>query len=69
MRILENNHLPGKENISAELLKYGDNKLWKTIHAPIQVIWAPEKMSENQRTAIRHPKHKNGNKHQFSNYR
>jgi hypothetical protein len=47
MRTLKNNKPPGEDNISAELLRYRHQKLWKEINALKEVIWASEKMPEN----------------------
>jgi hypothetical protein len=48
MRTLKNNNKsPGEDNISAELTRYRHKKLWKDIHALIEVIRASEKMTEN----------------------
>jgi gentisate 1,2-dioxygenase len=55
MRTLENNKSPGEDIVSAELIKYGEKKLWEEIHALFEVIRASEKMPENWRTAIIRP--------------
>jgi hypothetical protein len=68
-RTLKNNQLPGEDYISAEIIKYGDKKLWKEIHTLIEVIWASEKMPENWQTATMHHIHKKGIKLQCSNHR
>jgi hypothetical protein len=34
----KNNRSSRKDNISAELTKYGDKKLWEEIHALLEVI-------------------------------
>ena len=39
IRTLKNNKSPGEGNISAELIKYGDKKLWEEIRALIEVVW------------------------------
>jgi hypothetical protein len=59
-RTLKNNKSPGEDNISAQLIKYGDKKLWEEIHTLIEIIWASEKMPETWRTAIICPIHKKG---------
>lgn len=51
----KNNKSLTEDNISAELIKYGDKKLWEEIHALFEVIRASEKMPENWRTAIIRP--------------
>lgn len=40
IRTLENNNSQGEDSISAELVKYGDEKLWEETHALIEVIRA-----------------------------
>jgi len=45
-RTLKNNKSLGEDDISAQLIKYGDKKLREEIHALIEVTWATEK---NQR--------------------
>jgi hypothetical protein len=36
---LENNKSPAEDNIGAELIKYGDKKLWEEIRTLIEVTW------------------------------
>jgi hypothetical protein len=36
---INHNKSLGEGNISAELIKCGDKKLWEEIHALIEVIW------------------------------
>jgi hypothetical protein len=38
--MIENNKSPAEGNISAELIKYGDKKLWEEIRTLIEVTWS-----------------------------
>ena len=67
-RILKNNTSPGEDNISVELIKYRDKRLWDEIHTLMEGIRASERMSENWQTAVVCPIHK-GDKRQCSDYR
>jgi hypothetical protein len=40
IRTLKLTTSPGEKSISAELIKYGDKKLWEAIYALMGVIWA-----------------------------
>jgi hypothetical protein len=51
IRTLSNSKSPGEDNVSAEIIKYDDKKLWEVIHALVEVILALYKMLENWRTA------------------
>lgn len=61
IRTSMNNKWLGKDN-SAELIKYGDKKLWEEIHMLTEIIWTSERMPEKQCTAITCPIHKKGDK-------
>jgi hypothetical protein len=47
IRMLKNNTSAEENNISAELNKYEDKKLWAKIHALIGLIWTSERSHRN----------------------
>jgi hypothetical protein len=66
--MLKNNESSEPDNISVELIKHRNKKLWDEIHALMEVIWASERMPENWQTAVIGPIHKK-DKLECSNYR
>jgi hypothetical protein len=66
---LKNNKAPGADNIPAELLKYGGNKVIKNIHDLVTLVWEKEQMPKDWRKSIIFPIHKKGDKLNCANYR
>jgi sorting nexin-29 len=58
---LKNRRAPGKDGISAELIKSAGERLWKKFEL-IQIIWNTEDFPEDWRTATTCPIHKKGSK-------
>jgi hypothetical protein len=69
LRTLKNNKVPGADNIPAELLKYGGNKVIKSIHDLVILVWEKEQMSKDWRKSIIFLIHKKGYKLNCANYR
>jgi hypothetical protein len=69
LRTLKNNKTPGADNIPAELLKYGGNKVIKSIHDLATLVWEKEKTPKDWRKSIIFPTHKKGDKLNCANYR
>jgi hypothetical protein len=69
LRTLKNNKAPGDDNIPAELLKYGGNKVIKSIHDLVTLVWEKEQMPKDWRKSIIFPIHKKGDKLNCANYR
>jgi hypothetical protein len=66
---MNNNKLPGIDNIPAELYKSGEGLLLNKIHCLIKRIWKEEKMPTDWKTNIIVPMYKNrGEKLQCKNY-
>jgi hypothetical protein len=57
------------DNITGEMIKYGEDELLIHISTLIHKIWAEEKMPEEWSTAAICPIHKKGNKMDCNNYR
>jgi sorting nexin-29 len=68
LKNLNNNKARGTNNILAELLKYGGNKVLKTIYELIILVWEKEQIPKEWRKSIIFPIHKR-DKLNFSNYR
>ena len=66
---LKNNKAPGKDNIPAELLKYGGEALHRQLHRLITLIWSQEKIPEEWKESLIIPIHKKGDRTKCSNYR
>ena len=66
---LKNNKSPGEDQITAELLKYGGEKLEEKIQKLLEQIWLQEQMPQDWNEAILIPVHKKGDKMKCSNYR
>ena len=66
---LKNNKSPGRDNISAEQLKYGGSDLEKAIHELIAKIWETELIPDDWNEGIICPIFKKGDKFQCSNYK
>ncbi|XP_063915634.1 caldesmon-like [Zophobas morio] len=69
MKKLKNNKSPGEDQITAELLKYGGEKLEEKIQKLLEQIWLQEQMPQDWNEAILIPVHKKGDKMKCSNYR
>jgi len=65
----KNHKPPGTNQISAELLKKGEETLWRRIHHLIKLLWAQHKMLEEWSMRIIRPIYKKGDKLECSNYR
>jgi len=66
---LRNNKAPGGDNICAELVKYGRDKLIQLIYGLIKDVWRQEVMPKEWTMTIICPIHKKGNKTDCQNYR
>jgi hypothetical protein len=59
----------GSEQILAELIQAGGEKIWSEIHKLINSIWNEEELSDQWKECITVPIYKKGNKTECSNYR
>jgi hypothetical protein len=66
---LKNYMAPGADNIPAELLKGGRNKVINAICNLITLIWNQEQIPDEWRRSIIGPIHKKGDKLSCENYR
>ncbi|KAJ4433364.1 hypothetical protein ANN_15623 [Periplaneta americana] len=66
---LKNNKTPGEDGITAELIKYGGEKLKLNIVRLVQNTWRKENIPEDWRTSIFCPIYKKGDKTICANYR
>ena len=66
---LRNNKAPGEDGITAELIKYGGEKLKHNIVCLVQNIWMKENIPKDWGTSIFCPIHKKGDKTICANYR
>lgn len=65
----KNNKSPGKDKITAELLKHRRKQIVDDIHKVIVEIWKTETISEEWNTAILYPIYKKGDPMLPENYR
>ena len=68
-RALENHKAPGADNIPAELLKDGGNKVIHAIHNLMALIWEQEQVPDEWRKSIICTIHKKGDELSCENYR
>ena len=66
---LRNNKAPGGDNICAEMVKYGGDKLIQLIYKLIKDVWRQEVMPKEWTMTIICPMHKKGDKTDYQNYR
>jgi len=66
---LRNNKAPGGDNICAELMKCGGDKLRQLIYELIEDVWRQEVMPKEWTMTIICPIHKEGDKTNCQNYR
>jgi len=66
---LRNNKAPGGDNICAELVKYGGDKLIQLIYELIKDVWRQEVMPKELTMTIICPIHKKGDEMDCQNYR
>lgn len=69
IKTLKNNKAPGKDEISAELLKKGGDVVIDKMWELIQKVWDKEEMPNDWQEAIVVPIHKKGDKEDCSNFR
>ena len=66
---LKNNKAPGIDNLPAELIKEGGNKLIYFLHKLFELIWIKETIPEEWKTGVICPIHKKGDPMLCKNYR
>ncbi|WP_151813958.1 hypothetical protein, partial [Acinetobacter ursingii] len=66
---MKNNKAPGENNITAELLKAGGEKLTQLVFELVKAIWAEERIPGEWKTAIVCPIFKKGDSEAPQNYR
>lgn len=66
---LRNNRAPGIDDICAEMLKKGGDKLLETLHQLIEQCWNQETIPDEWNSGAICPIHKKGDKMDCSNYR
>nr|XP_014275578.1 uncharacterized protein LOC106680395 [Halyomorpha halys] len=69
IKSLRNHKLPGLDERTPEMMKYGGSDLWEAICDLIWEIWTEEKMPEDWTRAVICPIHKKGDKLTCDNYR
>jgi hypothetical protein len=69
IRKLKNNKSPGTDGLTAELFKYGGQRLLDYTHKLIEEIWKKEQIPTEWKQAIICPIHKKGDKSECKNYR
>lgn len=66
---MKNHKAPGEDGISAELFKYGGERLAEELHKLTNIIWRSEEMPKEWKTYTIVPLHKKAGKTICSNYR
>jgi hypothetical protein len=61
--------MPGTDQIPAERIQAGGNKLYSEIHKLINSIWNKEELPQQWKQSITVPIYKKGDKTDCSNYR
>jgi hypothetical protein len=69
VKALKNNKAPGKDEISAEVLKKGGDVIIDKLWELVRIIWEKEMMPNDWQEAIVVPIHKKGEKEECGNFR